>query len=166
VTELTCEIEILEEHEGSEARIYNVYVHEWETSLYERFIDENKEYQIELKDIDNRLVLMATKYGVREDWLKHKEGPPDLNVVALYDKPDSILRCYGIQFGRALLIIGGGGVKPKTIRKFQESKKLTYENKIMQLISQTINHLLSNEELRWADNGMDFEGKLKFKITV
>ena len=166
MTELTCEIEILEDYEGTEARIYNIYVHEWRLSLYERFMEENKDYQDELKDIDSRLVLMATRYGVREDWLKHKEGPPHLNIVALYDRPDSNLRCYGIMFGRALLIIGGGGVKPKTMRRFQESNKLTEENKIMQLVSQTINQLLSNGEIRWADNGMDFEGKLIFKINV
>jgi hypothetical protein len=166
VTELTCEIEILEEHVGTEARIYNIYVHEWGTSLYERFIEENKDYLKELKDIESRLVLMATKYGVREDWLKHKEGPPNLNIVALYDRPDRKLRCYGILFGRALLIIGGGGVKPKTVRRFQESHKLTEENKMLQIISQTINRLLSTGEISWAANKMDFEGKLKFKITM
>jgi hypothetical protein len=163
---LTCEIVRLDEYDGSISRVYSIYIKEWDVVLFDRFLDENASFKPELISIDYRLKLMTSKYGVREQWLKLNEGPPELNIVAIFDEPKSHLRCYGIQFGKCLLIVGGGGKKPKNVRRFQEVKKLHFENFLIQQISRELNNLLKTGKIYWAENGIDLIGDLEFQITM
>jgi hypothetical protein len=163
---LNGELIALEEFEGEKARIYSVYIAEWDTTLFDRFLEEHEHFEDEIKSMVTRLELMAATFGVRDQWLKPDEGPPQNHVVALFDVPDSKLRCYAIQFGKVLLILGGGGEKPKTIRRFQESPKLTRENTMMQQVSEIIHSLLKNGQIQWSDDLMDLTGNLNFEIEV
>ena len=81
------------------------------------------------------LMSIGHKVGINDYQIKEHEGKPGDGVCALYDDPDKNLRLYGIRFGRTILVLGGGGVKPKTIRALQESDKLKHENNLMRLVS-------------------------------
>ncbi|MBK6979124.1 MAG: hypothetical protein IPH28_20170 [Cytophagaceae bacterium] len=56
-------------------------------------------------------------------------------VCALYDDPDRNLRLYCIRYGKQIVVLGGGGHKPKTIRALQEDEKLKQENYLIRNIS-------------------------------
>ena len=114
----------MEQLSGRQASIYSLYMEEEQQTLLDRFIKENKNSFIsELKDIVSRLNTMANKEGAREQYFKIKEGKPGDLVCALHDRPKSNLRLYCIRFGSSLIILGGGGHKPKTIRALQDDPK-------------------------------------------
>ncbi len=149
---------------GSRASIYSV-IEDGETmTLFEKFIEENKNsFKSELKDIFIRLTTIGKKTGAREHFFKLKEGSPGDGVCALYDQPDSKLRLYCIRYGTSLIITGGGGPKSKNIRALQEDEKLNRENQILKEISQLIKNKTQMQEIRFSPDYMEFEGDLTLK---
>jgi hypothetical protein len=104
------EIVELENLSGSETTIYSVIMGDDSISLFDYFIKENiVAYKNEVSNILNRLETIGKTTGVREIFFKHKEGKPGDGVCALYDDPDSKLRLYCIRYGKAAIILGGGG---------------------------------------------------------
>ena len=93
---------------------------------------------------------------------KENEGRLGDLVCALYDCPHSNLRLYCVRLGSTIVILGGGGHKPKTIRALQEDTKLTQENNIVRTISKQIGFLTKERELFWSKNEMELEGTLTF----
>ncbi len=85
-------------------------------------------------------------------------------VCALYDNPNSNLRLYCIRFASSLVILGGGGYKPKTIRALQEDRKLMAENKLMVKLSDEIAKRIKVKDIVFINNSMDFDGDLEFEI--
>ena len=151
------EIVELEDISGPKTVVYSVLVNDDQETLFERFVRENHgQYKIEVDDILNRLAQISSKYGAREHFFKLNEGVPGDGVCALYDNPDSNLRLYCIRYGTTIVILGGGGYKPKTIRAFQEDEKLTQENSILREISKRITGEL------WS-NGDYLEGEFIFE---
>ena len=59
------------------------------------------------------------------------EGIPGDGVCALFDLPNSNLRLYCIRYGNSIIILGGGGQKPKTISAFQENEKLAKQFEVI-----------------------------------
>jgi len=112
-------------YSGSEATIYSVILEEDEQrqiTLFEHFVTENlKEHHEEVKDIASRLIVIGTKTGARDIYFKDWEGKPGDGVCALFDNPDKHLRLYCIRFGKGVLIVGGGGYKPKSIKAFKKA---------------------------------------------
>ena len=67
---MNCEIVKLDAYSGNGASIYTIYIEEEETTLYEKFVSENKSsYNNEVKDINNRLITIG-KIGAREQFFK------------------------------------------------------------------------------------------------
>lgn len=150
---------------GNQTSIYSVYIEDEQKTLLDRFIEENKNSFIsELKDILSRLSTIANKEGAREQYFKTKEGKPGDLVCALYDRPKSNLRLYCIRFGSSLIILGGGGNKPKTIRALQENAKLKSENEILIKLSDEILKRQRAKEIIYLNDFMDFEGDLEFEF--
>jgi hypothetical protein len=148
---------------GNKTSIYSVYVENDEKTLFDRFLTENKiSFKDELKDILTRLNSIAHKTGAREQFFKIDEGKPGDGVCALYDNPDKKLRLYCIRYASLILVLGGGDPKPKPMRAFQESSKLTEENYILRKISEDITRRLEDKEIYWSDDYMDFRGNLEF----
>lgn len=150
---------------GNQASVYSLYIVEENKTLFDRFIEETRISSInELKDIISRLRSIAHKEGAREQYFKQYEGKPGDLVCALYDRPKSNLRLYTIRLGSSLIIVGGGGYKPKSIRALQDDPKLNAENKIIVKLSDEIFKRIRSKEIRYINNFMDFEGDLDFEF--
>ena len=148
---------------GSEASVYTILLNDENETLFDIFLNENKNSFIdELKDIIQRLRVIGNDTGAREQYFKLKEGIPGDGVCALYDSPDKNLRLYCIRYGTLIVILGGGGLKPKNIKALQDSEKLTDENYFLREVSEHIRQKMKDKEIRFSDDELDFEGDLTF----
>ena len=146
----------IDELSGNKASIYSVIIDEDDSSLFEKFIDENIDLHLsEINNITQRLKTIGSKIN---------EGNPGDGVSALYDDPDKNLRLYCIRYGTMIIVLGGGGPKPKDIRALQESEKLTEENYLLRAISQKITEKITDKDIRLSSYTNDFEGELSFEI--
>ena len=162
---MKCKITKLENFSGRKASLYSVYVEEKNKTLFEEFLEENRNLLInEIKDILIRLKTIGEKTGVKEEFFKLREGTLGDGICALYDIPNKKLRLYCIRYGSDIIIIGGGGVKPKNIKALQENEKLTKENYLLRKISKEITTKIINGELKYSSDGLDFIGELNFEI--
>lgn len=151
---------------GERASIYSAIYEDDQISLFDKFLNENNiSFKSELKDIVLRLKVIGGKTGAREHYFKPHEGKPGDGVCALYDKPKSNLRLYCIRYGMTLIIIGGGGHKPKTIKSLQDDPKLKKENLIIREISKLINEKISQGNISFTDDYYDFDGNLDLNST-
>jgi hypothetical protein len=127
----------IEQLSGRRCKIYSVLMEGDEKTLFEQFLQENKEqFPTELTYILKNLKDIALFDGAKDHYFRpKKEGRLGDGVEALFDKPEANLRVYCIKYGRTLLVLGGGGQKPKHIRAFQEDLKLTKENYLMRQLS-------------------------------
>ena len=146
---------------GSQAGIYSVKLDEEDETLLERFVRENQiAFADEVTDILLTLKTIGHATGAREKFFKPKEGKPGDGIEALYDPDRSHLRLYCIRNGRVAVIVGGGGVKNKAIRAWQEDARLSAENKLLQLVSKTMTKALLAQDLQWSQDGTDLLGNL------
>jgi len=153
----------LENLSGEAASIYSVIMDYNKETLFDHFISEHIiSYKSELLFIISRIKSMGTITGAREHFFKHNEGKPGDGVCALYDDPDKKLRLYCIRYGSGTIILGGGGEKPKNIRKLQESEKLTRENYVLREISEAITTRIRTGEIHLSYETNDFIGNLEF----
>lgn len=154
---------------GDKATIYSLLEDRNEgVTLFDKFLMENKDiHKEEVKDIIKTLTIIGRRTGAREQFFKLHEGNPGDGVVALYDNPNSNLRLYCIKYGVGLIILGGGGVKPKEIRALQENDKLTQENEILRKVSSCIIKKFKDKDLCIAqdDYGDYFDGDLDININ-
>ena len=149
---------------GKKTSIYTIIQEGEEFSLFEKFLNENSiSFKTEVLDILKRLKTIANKTGARESFFKTKEGNPGDGICALYDQPGSNLRLYCIRFGQELIVLGGGGPKPKKIRALQEDEKLKQENYQLREIAQYIMKAQKEKELWFSKDFLDFEGNLNFE---
>jgi hypothetical protein len=153
----------LEQFKGYEAGIYTIYFLDEQQTLFDCFVRENlNSFKSEIHDIIGRIRTINTKTGAREIFFKLDEGNPGDGVCALYDKPNSHLRLYCIRYGNALIILGGGGNKPKNIRALQEDEKLRNENYLLRIISKLIEDRTRSGEIEFSQGGTTFTGDLEF----
>ncbi len=61
-----------------------------------------------------------------------------------------------------MLILGGGGQKPKNISAFQEDDKLKEENYLLRKISKQITERIKNKEIQFSEDGTEIFGNLEF----
>lgn len=162
---MNLELVKLNDFSGKQASVYSLLDIKTNETLFEKFISENNNsFKSEIFDIIQRLISIGKKVGAREQFFKTKEGKPGDLVCALYDTPNSKLRLYCLRFGSSLIILGGGGHKPKTIKALQENEKLKAENKLMVRLSEEIAERIKNKEIIYTNEYMDFEGNLKFDL--
>lgn len=160
---MRCRLEKIESLSGSKASLYSVRVNEENQTLFEKFVQENKDsFLSETKDILKRLKTIGHTTGARPQFFKLFEGKPGDGVCALYDAPDSKLRLYSIVFGTQILVVGGGGPKPKNISAFQENKKLKDENYFLRWLSEKITERIKDKEITYENHYLDFSGNLEF----
>lgn len=153
----------LTQFSGNEASVYSVIVNDEEKTLFDEFISENKNLFLnEIKDIVSRLMTIGHIEGARDQYFKLNEGTPGDGVCALYDQPKSNLRLYCIKYGKQLIILGSGGLKPKNLRTFQEDDKLKDENYFLRNLSKEITNKMKSDELKFINGGIDLEGDFEF----
>lgn len=162
-----CKLVRVQKHCGNKASVYSVYLFEERKTVYEKFQVENlPKFKSEIVDIVTRIHVIGKETGARESFFKLKEGKPGDGICALYDRPGSKLRLYCIRFGSVLLIVGGGGEKPKSMRTLQESEKLTEENYLLRELSAEITRRLKDGDMKITANGMELEGDLEFELHI
>jgi hypothetical protein len=157
----------LEDLSGIRATIYSAILEEDEKTsmtLLDHFVTENKAaHRDEVKDILDRVITIGHTTGARENFFKIHEGVPGDGVCALYDDPNKKLRMYCIRFGSAVLVLGGGGPKSKSIKALQEDEKLTEENQYMRIISAAIAARIKEKGIYWSDDETELLGDFNFK---
>lgn len=153
----------LSQFNGNKAGIYSVYLSDEQKTLFECFLRENIiTFKSEIIDINKRINAINKKTGARDIFFKLDEGIPGDGVCALYDDPERNLRLYCIRYGNSLVILGGGGYKPKTIRKLQVDPKLKEENYFLREISSLITERTKSGEIRFSEDGTELIGNLEF----
>jgi len=148
---------------GYKATIYSV-VNEFEKgTLFDQFIKQNfRVFKSEVTDIVRRLKTINSITGAKEYYFKLDEGLPGDGVCALYDNPDHHLRLYCIRFGNSIVIVGGGGEKPKGIKAWQENEKLAKEANLMINVSRKLTVRIKEREIEFSENGTKLTGNLEF----
>ena len=97
--EMKCELIKIKELSGNKASIYSVIIDKDDTTLFEKFINENFDSHLsEIKNIIQRLKIIGTKTGAREHFLNYMKALRAMEC-ALYDDPDKNLRLYCIRYG-------------------------------------------------------------------
>lgn len=153
----------LDNFSGEAASVYSVVLDEDKKTLFDHFISENLTlHKSELLSIIERIKSMVTKTGAREYFFKLNEGRKGDGVCAMYDDPDKRLRLYCIRYGTGILILGGGGEKPGSIRTLQESDKLKKENYLLRDISEAITKRIKEKEIRFLWDNNELSGNLQF----
>jgi hypothetical protein len=153
----------LQDYSGKYCNVYSILPHKKDVTLFESFVFEQiEERKTELLDISTRIRLMGQKFGARHSYFKHFEGKYGDFVCALYDLPSKALRLYCIRFGNEVLILGGGGEKPKYIKAWQENPKLAYEATQMIQYAQDIAKRMLRGELYWSADKTDLEGNFNY----
>lgn len=158
-------IQKLEQFTGEQAGIYSIFLEDEQQTMFERFLKENISlFKSEIIDITQRIRAINEKTGAREQYFKFKEGTPGDGICALYDLPEKHLRLYCIRYGSSLLILGGGGLKEKEIRAFQENEKLTEENYFLRKVSDLITERIKDGEIEFTADYTQLTGNLDFNI--
>ena len=161
------EIVKIENLSGDKTTFYSILIPDENKTLFDIFIEENKsDFNIEVKDILKRLTLIANKTGARDNFFKLNEGTIGDGVSALYDNPNSNLRLYCIKYGDGIILLGGGGFKPKSIRSLQENPKLKNENYLLRAISKLITQKMRDKDLLFSKDYKEFEGDFNLEIDI
>lgn len=156
-----CQLVKIPQFSGSRGSVYTILIEEEDNTSFKNFILNNQDsFKSEVKDIVGRLKTMGFKTGMKEDFFKLYEGNPGDGVCALYDEDNSNLRLYCIRYASQLIILGGGGHKPKSISAFQDDFNLKKENYILRELSKLISEKMRDKEIRFSEDGLDFEGDL------
>jgi hypothetical protein len=82
----------------------------------------------------------------------------------LYDKPKSNLRLYFIRYGNVAIVLGGGGQKPKSIRRLQENPQLKEANYFLRKVSAALADAVREGTLSITDEGL--ESNTDFNYTI
>lgn len=148
---------------GKAATVYSIIIDDDGETLFDKFAKENiNSFKSEILFIFDRLETIGNNTGAREGFFKTKEGNPGDGVEALYDEPGYNLRLYCIRYGRQIIILGGGGHKPKDIKALQDDKKLKTENYLLRKISSDITARIKDHRITYSHDGYSFEGELEF----
>ncbi|HOO68946.1 MAG TPA: hypothetical protein PLS52_03840 [Bacteroidales bacterium] len=161
---MKCELKKIEELSGKRTSIYSVLIEDYEQTLFDIFIEENRRSHLsEIKDIVQRLKTIGTKTGAREQFFKLHEGNPGDGICALFDLPEKNLRLYCIRYNTQI-IMGGGGIK--FVRALQQDSKLTKENYLLRELSKQITGRIKEKDIRFSEDGNDFEGDFAFNLNI
>lgn len=145
---------------GNKATVYSLLINDEELTLFDKFIEENDDnFSDEIDSIFDTLNKIGQKFGAKREFFKENEGKLGDLVCALYDTPNSNLRLYCIRLGNAVIILGSGGYKPKTIRALQEDAKLTQENYLLRQFSELLHQKILEGEIYW-NGDMELNGNL------
>lgn len=162
---MKCKLVKIRQLSGSQSSVYSICVSGSNQSLFEEFLEVNSVlFKSETIDIIKRIKTIGQKTGAREHFFKINEGKPGDGVCALYDDPESNLRLYCIRYGTQIIILGGGGHKPKSIRALQEKEDLKDANYLLRELSIKITEKIKDGEVKFSQDGLEFIGDLEFDI--
>lgn len=124
---------------GEKIKIFSPLIEGETDTLYEKFVRENQlDYKKEVENLDTRLEIVGKEVGLYDEFFKTGAGKFGQNICSFRDRPGSKLRLFFIEYGNILIILGGGGVKPKSVRTTQGVPKLQTEVNLLGLIADTL----------------------------
>ena len=145
---------------GKKATIYSLLLDDEEITLFDKFVEENDEqFPEEIDSIFETIKKIGNRHGNSRNFFKENEGKLGDLICALYDTPNSNLRLYCIRLGNAVIILGGGGYKPKNIRAFQEDETLKDANYILRTFSHLLHQKMLEGDIYWQGD-MELDGNL------
>lgn len=152
---------------GSKATIYGVRILGQPFTLFEQFLaDFENSFISETKNLIMRLHSIGNKVGAQEHYFRLNEGKPGDGVCALPFIKGNILRLYSIRFGNGIVILGGGGLKPKGMRTLQESERLKEANALMREVSIKITEKVKSGEISFNKKGTEFYRLSEIELFV
>jgi hypothetical protein len=157
------EIIELEPFSGGICKVYSIIPEGADCSLYDTFFEEYGESnEEEVQNINETLNNICHFTGARASYFKENEGKLGDGVCALFDEPERNLRVYCVRYGSVAIILGGGGIKGKDIKAYQEDLKLNKEAKLIIKYAEDINKRLSSiKDIYWSKDKTAIEGNLK-----
>lgn len=154
----------IKQFSGKKADVFSVRVEDSPQTLFERFLsDHTPTHRIEVKDLLKRLRVVGHDTGARPDFFKPHEGNPGDFIEALYDNPGRVLRLYCLRYDETVLVLGGGGPKPKSARALQDVPALKAENYLLRRIAKILNQADKAGDVDWdainAVNGLTLDSE-------
>lgn len=161
------EIVEMELFSGSAAKVYSIIPKGEDETLFDKFVGQHeKKFKGEIKEILTRLKHIGHTTGAREFFFKH-EGDNVFTkkygqcVWALYDDDKRKLRLYCIRFGSVAIILGGGGYKDKSVKKWQDDPNLEQAVTEIMAYAEHIFKQMKDGEIYWSKDKTALEGNLK-----
>ncbi|MCY7420898.1 MAG: hypothetical protein LH478_04050 [Chitinophagaceae bacterium] len=148
----------LTNYSGEGCSIYSIL--EDGVPRFQKFLQEitGCGFEKELININGRLISIG-KYGATEGFFKPEEWKDDEKICCLSDIPSSKLRIFCIRFeSERIIVLGGGGAKPKDIRAWQEDPKLSREAKFIIMISGILRKKIDQGDI--TEHGTRLNGNL------
>lgn len=149
---------------GPEATIYSVIWKGSGETLFEQFIRAcTGNFNAEMQEIMARLYQIGHTTGARETFFKHEGNREFVEkygkyTYALYDKTNKNLRLYCIRFSDCVVVLGGGGHKAKSTRRWQDEPKLSEEVHTVMELAAVLLEQLRTGALHWSANGKELQG--------
>lgn len=140
----------IEEFSGEMAKIYSIILEDDEETLLDKFFEENRGYEKELRNIAAKLDTMGHYTGCRIHFFKDKEGAPGDGMAVL---KSGRLRLYCLRFDNTCIFVGSGGYKPPGVAAYQDDFLLNSKAQQMRRIAASINKAIKEKDLIINDDG-------------
>jgi hypothetical protein len=105
-------------------------------TLYEQFVaDNDPPFGTELMNFDDRLRAIGNDTGIISEFFKTGLGRRDQHICQFYDRPKAKMRLFFIEeMSRNMIIVGGGGLKPKNLRATEDDSELNTQRELLMKI--------------------------------
>jgi hypothetical protein len=139
---------------GIKTKIYSPMLGGEGITLFEKFIDENNiQFPDEVTNLYDRLEIIGHDTGLWLESFDTNSGRFEANICTFKDLPGRFLRLFFTEFGVKCIVLGSGGLKPKSAIKRQEIPKLNSEVELLERISMTLQKALKNGRIEIDDEG-------------
>jgi hypothetical protein len=130
---LKIQIVELEDLSGAKTGIYSIIVDAATECLYDLFVQSNiGNNKKEVLNFDDQLMTIGQETGIREGYFKTGIGHDHQHICEFKDRPRAKLRLFFIEhMQKNVIIVGGGGVKPKSARTIEEVPALNRERLLL-----------------------------------
>ncbi len=157
---VNIEIQLFAEYD--KVNFYTIRYEESQNSIFEDFMlsyeesDHYENLQRLLSWLEN-----ISKIGALERKFRTHEGKYGDSVCAL-PAAESDLRLYCLRKSNSILIIGGGGVKPPSVKTYNEIPELDNAVALLQRIDFLLNERIKQGQVQII--GKNMEGNLNFTL--
>ena len=158
----TFEIIQLPQLSGKKAGFYSILMENEEQTEAEKFIETlNGTHPQKLDNIIARIRVMAKFRGCEDNFFKLREGKVIENICALWEDD---IRWYCLKYGKEAVILGGGGIKPKSVGPYQEIPELHNHVIRLQYVLKQIDIRIKERDL-WIEDAR-IKGDLSFREEI
>ena len=156
--------ELILVEKGKESTLYTVKFDDSDITEFDKFLSDIEiQNSAGFKSILKKIELIKDKYGSQEHFFEY-DGSFSDDVCKLKRKK---LRLYCCRYSNIILILGGGGIKEKHIKRTQDDPILLGKMTKMKIVSDKIQEYIDNMELKISNNEFQKElGDLYFQTAT